>query len=189
MSEALLNAMRQQASLANSRTAIAKLGIVTSYDPKSYCIKASLEPLIPETGWLAYLSAVAGNQWGFFTPPEIGSQVMVLFHEGNVEAGVAIGSMFSTVDKPLAVPAGEFWLVHKQGSRFKFTNDGKVEIHGTVEIDIGNTGSTLHKLVTDAFVSFFNGHTHSGVQTGGGTSGAPTATMDASHLTGILKAN
>lgn len=121
-------------------------------------------------------------------------------------------------NKPLGVVAGEFWIVHKGGSFIKITNDDFVLCHGeekiectskainilatgdnvhiksdkkvhveASEIDLDNNG-TLHKIVHDAMVTLFNTHTHTGVQTGGGTTAPPTQQMSDSHLTQILKA-
>lgn len=46
-------------------------------------------------------------------------------------------------------------------------------------------GTTLQKLVTEAFVAFFNSHVH---PVGAGNSGAPTVAMGTSQLTSVTKA-
>lgn len=185
----LQNIMRLQAMLAASGMAQTRFGLITSYDPKNYCAKATLQPGGQETGWLPVKTLWAGNGWGLFMPPPVGSQVEILFQEGSVDVGVIQGLVFSTADAPLNVPAGEAWLVHQSGSFFKLTNDGKLSMNSTAEIDIGNLGQTLHTIVIDTFQALFNGHTHSGVQAGSANSGPPNQQMGSSHLSAILKAN
>ena len=182
----LQNQMRMQALLAAGLVAKPRMGLVTSYDPVNYCAKVKIQPQDVETGWLPIASPWAGNGWGLFAPPPIGAQVSVLFQEGSVEVGFIIGSLYSDSDVPLAVPSEEFWLVHKSGAYAKFTNDGKISVHGTVEIDIGDLTKALKKLVTDSFVDLFNNHVHS---TGSGDTGVPTETMGDNQLTTMLKAN
>jgi hypothetical protein len=48
----------------------------------------------------------------------------------------------------------------------------------------GPARTALKRLVQEEFVALFNGHTHSGVATGDGNTGAPTTLMTAAHLTG-----
>ena len=77
-------------------------------------------------------------------------------------------------------------MIHKNGQLLKFTNDGKVLLGSTTEIDIGNLGNAVHKLVTDAFEALYNSHTHD--ETGTMTK-KPNQQMTSDHLTAILKAN
>lgn len=55
-------------------------------------------------------------------------------------------------------------------------------------IILRNSGAALKKLVNDAFINLFNTHTHSGVSTGGGSTGAPNQTMSGTHTTQITQA-
>lgn len=52
-------------------------------------------------------------------------------------------------------------------------------------INLGAAGQSLLALVTSAFSSLFNSHTHPGDS--GGTTGAPNQTMDTTHLTSTIK--
>ena len=116
---------------------------------------------------------------------------------------------YNNVDKALNCPAGEFWLVHKEGATIKLKNDGSIEIssettinvsanvvnvqaedvvvtadHVTInsdDIDAGNAGS-IQKIVTESFVGLFNGHTH-------GSSPTPDQTMGDGQLTENFKAS
>ena len=176
----LLNAMKLQAQMGAS--ALMRVGTVSSYDPANYTVKVSLQPEGATTGWLPILTPWSGNGWGLFAPPTPGDLVEVQFHDGDFNAGVACLRFFNDGQRPLNVPSGEFWLVHKNGASLKFTNDGKVLLNAGTEIDVGNLGATLHTLVTDAFVSLFNSHTHA-------AGAPPDQTMGATHLTAVLKAN
>jgi hypothetical protein len=115
-------------------------------------------------------------------PPEPGQVVDVHFQQGGRQAAYIALRAYNAANQPPPAPSGEFWLVHKTGTYLKFTNDGKVSMHSGTEIDIGNIGGTLHKIVTDAFVNLFNTHTHGG-------SVVPDQQMGSAHLTSILKAN
>lgn len=176
----LLNAMKLQAQQAGP--ALMRVGTVTSYDPANYAVKVSLQPEGATTGWLPILTPWSGNGWGLFAPPTPGDLVEVQFHDGDFNAGVACLRFFNDGQRPLNVASGELWLVHASGAYLKLTNDGKVLMNATAEIDVGNIGSALHTLVTDAFVSLFNSHTH-------GAGPVPNQTMGSSHLTAVLKAN
>lgn len=178
----LLNAMAAQSQRALGGKMFTRLGTVTSYDPNNYCIKAIIEPEGVETGWIPVTSAWVGNGWGLFCPPTSGDLVELQFQEGDMQAAIACSRFFTDQSRPLTVQSGELWLVHQSGSYFKLLNTGKISMHSTAEIDIGNLENSIHALITDAFVSLFNSHTH-----GGGP--VPNQTMNSSHTTSVLKAN
>jgi len=188
MMRAIANSMSQRASIAANSTASVKLGIVTSYDPANYSAKVQLQPEGTETGWLPISTPFVGSGWGMFCPPSIGDMVEVQFQEGGIEAGFICGRMFNDDDRPVSCPIGEFYLIHKTGSYVKLFNDGRIKFNSTVEIDAGNMASALHTLVHDAFMSLYNGHTHTSATSGSPTS-SPLQQMNASHLTTILKGN
>ena len=131
----LLNTMRQQADMEGGARAMVRHGIVSGYDPGSYCAKVRVMPEDRETGWLPIVSPWIGNGWGLFAPPSIGDAVEVQFQEDDAEAGYVCQRFFNDSDRPLSVQSGEFWLVHKTGAFFKLTNDGKALINGQAEID------------------------------------------------------
>lgn len=189
----LLNAMKMQAGLSSESPSM-RMGLVSSYDPNQYAVKVLIQPEDIETGWLPISSEWAGNGWGLFAPPPIGSMVKVEFLEGDFEAGIVNKALFNDEDRPLNVPAGEFWLVHKSGSLLKFHNDGTVEFTsaGTLTvkapaINLQNVGSALKKLVNETFLSLFDSHVHSNGNAGANT-GTPTTTSSAADKTSILSA-
>lgn len=189
----LQNVMRLQAMLQQSGRAQTSYGIVSSYDPDRYCAKVKLKSAGKESGWLPIGTPWAGNGWGVFAPPPIGALVKIEFPEGVVDVGIVTACFFNDEDLPLACPAGEMWIVHQSGSYLKLTNDGKVLLHSTSEVDAGQIGQTLHQLVHDAFKDLFNGHTHQVKNVQGGsatlTSEKPGQQLNDSHMTAILRGN
>lgn len=114
-------------------------GVVTSYDPARYAAKVTLQPDSLQTGWLPVAAHWIGDGWGMFSPPSPGDQVNVEFINGDIGSGTVVGRIWDQNNPPLAVPAGEWWLVHKSGAFIKLTHDGKLTLddaHGaTFQLD------------------------------------------------------
>lgn len=189
----MMNAVRGEAERVMQGSATTRLGTISSFDPDHYAVKVRLQPEGTETGWIPLSSPWAGNGWGMFVPPSIGDQVKVHFQEASGEAGVVGGRLYSDEDRPIAVPAGEFWLVHRSGARMRLLNSGQIEVQqqggtqlrlnpdGSIDLNapslrIGVEGGTFHKLIMDTFMAAYNSHTH-------GNSGPPTPQMTQAHLT------
>ncbi|QEH36496.1 Phage-related baseplate assembly protein [Aquisphaera giovannonii] len=135
MIQQMLNIARREAERVMARRAMPKTGIVTAYDPDHYCAKVELQPEGVETGWLPIRTPWSGNEWGMFCPPTPGDEVEVGFQEGGKQAGYVKLRAFGDRLRPLSVPAGEFWVVHKSGSFLKFKNDGSVELHAAEDLN------------------------------------------------------
>lgn len=198
------NIMRREAGQVQNTKAFPRRGIVTSYDPNRYAAKVRIQPEDVETGFLPIGTPWVGNGWGLLCPPTSGDEVDVHFQEGGKNAAYITLRFYGDAALPPGVaPSGEFWLVHKSGGFLKLTNDGKVSLNGHVEADItaptvnitaatavnvtapqinlGSSGETLRKLVNDAFMAIYNGHTHGG-------STIPSPQMDGSELTTVTSA-
>lgn len=214
----LANAVRMQAQMNSTTVAQTKMGTVSSYNPADYTVKVTLQPDGNETGWLPLAALGVGQGWGMIFAPGIGDMVEVQFQEGNVETGMVCARFFNDEDRPMAVPSGEFWLVNKQGSFLKFTSDGKVALNGQAEVDmsmptlniqatgnvnvmaagqanitapaisLGAAGASLLSVLTAAFATLFNGHTHK-VNATGAQSDPPLQQANASHMTSTVKAS
>lgn len=165
----LLNAVRLQALRATANQMTCAYGEVTSYNPATFAVKVLMHPEEVITGWLPLASPWIGSGWGMFAAPSIGDLVAVHFARGEIDAGIAEARFFSDQQRPLAVPSGEFWLVHRSGSSLKFTNDGAVTINGNLTV---NGSITATGNVTGQGTSLHT-HTHSGVQGGSSNTGAP----------------
>lgn len=131
-----LNEIRKQAQMVTAGIAHVKTGLVSGYDATNYSVKVTIQPEGIDTGWIPLLSPWVGNGWGMFCPPSIGDMLEVQFEQGGAEAAFACMRFYNDSDRPLAAPAGEFWLVHKLGASVKLTNDGKLLINGQAEIDV-----------------------------------------------------
>jgi phage baseplate assembly protein V len=151
----LQNAMRVQAIAAANLRTYPKLGTISGYDPARPAVKVQLQPEGNETGWIPLGSLWAGNGWGMFAAPAIGSQVEVTFIDGNNEAGVVGLHFFSDVDQALSVQSGEFWIVHGKGAFVKLTNDGKLTVSD-------GQGATIALNGDGTITSAANSWTHTG---------------------------
>lgn len=147
--EKLLNAMRAQAGRQGALIADSRMARVTSYDPATYSCTVKILPEgdfeedgdSGDTGWIPVQTIWSGPGWGVYCPPSVGDQVFVSHAEGDAGAGQIIGRVYDASHLPLAVQAGEFWMVHASGSFFKFTNDGKVAMNAAAGMDLVVTGN------------------------------------------------
>ena len=197
MMQRITNALVGEAQRSAGTKSLPRRGIVSAYDPSNYAAKVRIQPEDVETGWLPVGSVWVGNGWGLFCPPALGDEVDVHFQEGGKNAGYISLRFFGNVARPLEVPAGELWLVHSSGSRFKLTNDGKSALldaegcgfvfnadgTGTIIGDITIQG----RLIVRDDISDHNGtegtlqdfrntydeHTHGGIQGGSGNTDVP----------------
>lgn len=174
MSEKFINALRQQASLASANRIFVTTGIITGYDPVNYLVTVQTDVATDDypasqTGWIPLSALWVGNSWGLFAPPNLGDVCSIFYQDGDSQVPFASLRFFGDNARPLSVPSGEFWLVHQSGTYLKMTNDGKLSLHGNVEIDIdspsvklGDLAGDLQKLINAKFEDTFNTHTHGG---------------------------
>jgi phage baseplate assembly protein gpV len=191
----MLNINRREAERAMSRLAMVRIGIVSAYDPSNYAAKVLIQPEGTETGWMPVHSPWVGNGWGLFCPPTPGDVVEVHYQEGGKGAPFISLREYGDQSRPLGVPSGEFWVVHKSGSFLKFHNDGTVEMNSQADMSItaptvnltGNLSVTGNILaggdITDindgggtlaGLRTAYNDHVHGGVENGSGS----TSTTD-----------
>jgi phage baseplate assembly protein V len=112
-------------------------GTVTSVDPAgTYAVKVLFQPEGVASGWLPLKAHAIGSGWGIVALPNIGDQVLIAAPENDISQGVVIGAVYSDTQRAPPSQAGEYMLVHQNGSFLKITNDGKVSINGDVEIDM-----------------------------------------------------
>ncbi|MBC8786512.1 phage baseplate assembly protein V [Pseudomonas fluorescens] len=191
MIEHLMNATRQH--LGDDSTG-PRTGTISSYDPGNGVVKVLIQPEGRETNWMQLDCPGVGNGWGVQIGPQLGDEVTVAFDSSDPNLGRVTARHTNPLNRPLAVPSGETWIVHKTGSLLKFNNDGTVTLHSATSISYDApahhfTGGPItmdHTLtVTDGTGIVVSGgdvkadtislklHRTSGVQGGSGTSGVP----------------
>jgi phage baseplate assembly protein gpV len=121
-----------------------RFGLVTSFNPQTYCAKVMIQPENTLTGWLPILSSWVGPGWGCVAPLPTGVQVLVLPDRNDAQQGVIAGVLYSDVDTPPNnAAAGEFLLLHKSGAVLTLKNNGSVDITAPGDLNInGNVKVT-----------------------------------------------
>jgi len=183
----LENAMRIRMQGDASTSTNCRWGIVNG--AKDATVKVLIQPEGVQTDWLPLLSSAVGGGWGLVHVPPNGTPVFLIPDAGDHESFVVAGSTWSATNAPPAAAQGEVWLVHSSGSFVKLTNDGKLSIQdaggcslvfsnngtatltGTLAvtgdiIDVNGGHGSLNTLRSD-----YNAHKHTGVLTGGSTTG------------------
>lgn len=181
--DAILNHARRVAEEASSSRAVTRHGIVDGYDPANHAVRARLQPDDTLTDWMPLKSTWIGNGWGMILAPSVGDAVEIDFQEADGGVGSVGWRFYNDSDRPLNVPSGEAWLVHKQGQSIKLTTDGKLTLddgHGAVitlngDGTIASSGTWAHTGTFSANGIGLTTHHHIGVQPGSGNSGAPAA--------------
>jgi hypothetical protein len=209
--------MRIQSSIQSNSIANTVLGQIITYDPVSFSAQVMLyaaDPTDPTsvpltTGYLPICVPTVG----WYPAPNLNDLCLVHFQEASQQVGYI--SLFAYTGQPgQSVPSGEWWFFRPDGSYLKFTNDDKIAIHSTVEIDIsapvvnitattanitattanisgavnlGDIMGTLTPLLTGAASSIYNSHTHTGAFTG--PTSTPTPQLTSADQTTNVKAN
>ena len=190
----LLNQIQSAINRFQANVGYVRLGIVSSSNPANATIKAKIQPEDVETGFIPY-----ATPWiGWFAPPTPGDQVVLLFQEGDKNVPFGAFLLYGTWNNaipPAGVVAGEAILYHSSGSFIKLQNNGTLFINGDTAIDvtaplteISDGGTTDFLTLFTALKTYIDSHTHTGVTTGGGVSGAPSTPLPSSAATTTLKA-
>jgi len=124
----LLNAMKSHTGNQIDARGQFKIGVVKSVHAEAYTVKCEIQPDGVMTGWLPVFSMWLGNGWGMACLPPPGTQVLIAPLNGDMENGIVMGALYSSVDVPPG-PArvGEFLLVHSTGTFLRLGNDGSVQ--------------------------------------------------------------
>jgi phage baseplate assembly protein V len=171
--DGLQNLIRREIERQLARTSKPSIGTIDSYRPDIHAAKVKLQPEGVMTGWLPLASVAAGAGGGFAAGPNIGDQVIVHFPDGDRNAGVISGRLYSDQDAAPNVPSGQLWYQDASGSVIKLLNNG--------EVDIVASGSTVKLLANGDVVVTPAGDLHLG-----GTGGQPVARVGDSTATGGL---
>ncbi|MDR3473326.1 MAG: phage baseplate assembly protein V [Devosia sp.] len=172
----LLNIMRRETAAILARSSKVSMGTISSYRPDIHAAKVKLQPEGVLTGWLPLASVAAGAGGGLAAGPNVGDQVLVHFPDGDRNAGVILGRLFSDQDAAPNVPAGEIWVQHASGSVLKFLTSGEIDI-------VAQSGSVIKFLTSGDVVVIPAGNLHLG-----GTGGLAVARVTDPVAGGVITA-
>lgn len=114
---------------ALSRRQPQRIGVVSSYDPKTHAIKLMRQPESIETGFLPHHALHVGNGWGVMVGAQVGDQYVLGHVNGDVEVPYIAARIFSDKDKPPVVKSGEILAQHQKGHKLFFAEDGSVTLY------------------------------------------------------------
>lgn len=92
-------------------------------------------------GPLRICAPYAGAGFGLPIMPQVGDEVLVVYHGGKLNDGYVVGRLFGPDDLPPAFNNGEFKMVHASGSSLLY------DVAGNVTIAVKN-GPTIQFLAT-----------------------------------------
>ena len=119
-------------------------GTITSVDPDKYMAKVMLEPSGIETGWLQIGTSYAGSGFGLWALPSIGTEVLVVFEHGSLNAGKIVLSNWNDTDAPPSgLQPGQVVLIHSTGSLLKFDTDGSVSLTPATVLKLAGDGPAI----------------------------------------------
>ena len=192
----LINAMKSQAASVAGRIAVNRWGVVTSVDPTGPFVKVTIQPDGVQSGWLPVAQSGAGGGMTAVVIPDVGMHALLVPDMGDAGHYIVVGFGHNdTVPIPVvpaALPgtlsgtpsaaqtpwqAGEAGFVHKSGATFRMTAAGTIYVRGNVFIDgslVCNGDSSDRHGSLDRLRGAYDGHAHTGVQPGGGTTGGTT---------------
>lgn len=136
---------------------IASTGTITSVDTNKYLAKVKLGVSGIETGWLPIGTMMAGNGYGVVTIPEQGTEVTVIFDEGNLQTGKIILCNFNEVDiPPQRMNPGEVLVQAKSGAKIKLDNSGNIVLNNGTKgiarigdrVDMNPNSSTYGQIIS-----------------------------------------
>jgi len=125
-----------------------RIGLVTSYDPKTHTAKVMFQPEQLESGSIPIETHAMGNNYGHVTGlvpgdgKSTGDQVVVRYQEGDFESGKISGRIHSDVDMPPKVESGETAIVSQFNASIKMNKDGSVTHATTQKQADGQTDNT-----------------------------------------------
>lgn len=122
------------------------------------------------------------QNYGFESYPKPGSAEAVIgYINGNRDQGIAL-VVHDRGYRPKDLIEGETMMYHLDGNTKVHIKEGVVEITGGGTLEFAALPSKV-KTVIDTMIDIFNGHVHTGVQTGAGTSAVSSTTMTKSDQT------
>jgi len=131
--QALANYIHGESMRVQHRASTRTPVVVDSFDPQTFAVKLKLMPdsIDPQkpvlTGWIPLHTLQTGNQFGWYSPPNINDHGWLEFHDDDREAATFSQAVFNDVLKPIGtVQAGELNYIHSTLSSMYFNQNGQV---------------------------------------------------------------
>lgn len=183
----LAEAMRRHGQTPGNSVSLPRFARVENYDPELHSIRVQIEPEGVLSAWMPLGTLGVGSGWGVMVAPEIGTQAIVSFPEGDFSSGVVEALVFDLDHVPPkpALQPGEILIQHGSGSLLRFNKDGTVNLvsQGTLTSsaptwnhtgDINVDGTVTASTDVIGGGKSLKNHTHGGVMSGSDTSGPPS---------------
>ncbi|MHB1023329.1 MAG: hypothetical protein ACYC0Z_13060 [Acidobacteriaceae bacterium] len=130
----MIDRIKQVVASFMSQFASTKYGIVSAYNPNDYTVKAVIQPLGIETGFIPLAAAWVGNNYGAVFGPNIGDSVRLDFVDGSYQAALVGGRFFNNQSRPPVVQAGQGAIIDSSGSYVKLNGDGTITLGASTGI-------------------------------------------------------
>jgi len=122
-----VNGVKQAGAAQASLLGTNRKGIVENYNLNDHTAKVRIYPEGTLTGWLQVASTSVGAGWGLHIPLKTGEQVLVAPVEGDLDAGVIIGRLYSDKMQPPSGSGQDVVLRSSQGAVVTLSSDGHVK--------------------------------------------------------------
>ena len=122
------NLIRREVAAAMTLRGRTRIGVVDSYDPANHAVKVRLQPENVLTGWIPVATLRSGSGAGVYFAPNINDQVLVEPTDGDSDGAICTLRLYSVVDPPLNVPAGQMLIQDDAGSLIRFDNAGNLTV-------------------------------------------------------------
>jgi len=180
--------MNEKARLVELERRLANLirfGVVQAVQANPPRVKVTIGALL--TAWLPWLTARAGANATWW-PPEVGEQVLVLSPSGDMAQAMVAPASYQTAHPAPDTSLTTHVTQYSDGTVIKYDTSssllsiistGKVtiqcsELDLTGNLKVTGTVTSTGDIAAGTPAISLEHHTHSGVQTGSGTSGPPT---------------
>jgi len=129
--------------------------VVTEVDIDTLKVRVEVLPDGVETNWIRLTFPLAGQTYGMFFLPEVGTELGILFEGADPNSGIAIGCLVADDDEPpkLQSPT-DFIIMPKEGGSISITKADGIIIKSDHVYCGDKDGSK--KLLTEDFLTKYN---------------------------------
>lgn len=157
-----------------SRRPHTRVGVVTSYDPNRHAVKVIQQPEGSESGWIPISTPHVGNNFGVAIGLTPGDQVVIGYHEDDLESPFVSGRLHSDQERPPVAQSGEI-VIQTPNTLIKVDSSSNISVTTTGNLTINATGNialTSAKLTHNG-KDIGSDHQHTEVVKGGDLTGPP----------------